>query len=260
MKAAVLEGLEKMVVKEVETPKITDDMIEKIVIANTKGFTGHAMGAGIEDVVAVKILQKGIVPPVANWKEEDPELGPLNLSKGGHYPVKYALRFAAGFGSQLTMALYRLNTSSNRFEGVKYENWLKSLGGSLATLEVVNKTLLLREDPSVVSQTTLPVNAPPKQQAVTATTNKELVQSIIQLISEKTGYPVEMIEPNMHLEEDLGIDTVKQAELFGLLRNQFNLPREEGVRIQDYYSVNKIAEYLSSRLGAGAVAEKRGEK
>ncbi len=237
--------------------KTFKDMIEKIVIANTKGFTGHAMGAGIEDVVAVKILQKGIVPPVANWKEEDPELGPLNLSKGGHYPVKYALRFAAGFGSQLTMALYRLNTSSNRFEGVKYENWLKSLGGSRATLEVVNKTLLLREDPSVVSQTTPPVSAPSKQQAVTATTDKELVQSIIQLISEKTGYPVEMIEPDMHLEEDLGIDTVKQAELFGLLRNQFNLPREEGVRIQDYYSVNKIAEYLSSRLGA--VAEKRGE-
>ncbi|NHJ38583.1 MAG: acyltransferase domain-containing protein, partial [Asgard group archaeon] len=85
-------------------------MTDKIVIANTKGFTGHAMGAGVEDVVAVKILEKGIVPPVANWKEIDPELGHLNLSKGGSYNVKYALRFAAGFGSQLTLALFKVNT------------------------------------------------------------------------------------------------------------------------------------------------------
>ena len=76
-------------------------------IANTKGFTGHAMGTGIEDVVAVKALETGCVPPVANFKEVDPELGPLNLSKGGAYPVEYALRLGAGFGSQISMTLLR---------------------------------------------------------------------------------------------------------------------------------------------------------
>ncbi|HLZ37305.1 MAG TPA: beta-ketoacyl synthase N-terminal-like domain-containing protein, partial [Mycobacteriales bacterium] len=65
---------------------------DSIVIANTKGFTGHAMGAGVEDVVAVKALETGIVPPVPNFKEPDPELGNLNLSQGGAYPVEYALR------------------------------------------------------------------------------------------------------------------------------------------------------------------------
>ena len=40
---------------------------DSIVIANTKGFTGHAMGAGIEDVVAIKALETGIVPPVPNY-------------------------------------------------------------------------------------------------------------------------------------------------------------------------------------------------
>ncbi len=78
-----------------------------IVITNTKGFTGHAMGAGIEDVVAVKALETGIVPPVPNYKEPDPELGELNLSQGGAYPVRHALRLAAGFGSQIAMSLLR---------------------------------------------------------------------------------------------------------------------------------------------------------
>ncbi|MGB9375740.1 MAG: beta-ketoacyl synthase N-terminal-like domain-containing protein, partial [Jiangellales bacterium] len=80
---------------------------DKIVITNTKGFTGHAMGAGVEDVVAVKALETGIVPPVPNYREPDPDLGQLNLSRGGSYPVSYALRLAAGFGSQIAMALLR---------------------------------------------------------------------------------------------------------------------------------------------------------
>ncbi len=83
------------------------DAADRIVIANTKGFTGHAMATGIEDVVAVKALETGCVPPVANFKEVDPELGPLNLSKGGAYPIEYALRLSAGFGSQVSMTVIR---------------------------------------------------------------------------------------------------------------------------------------------------------
>src|SRR4029077_16955265 len=87
--------------------RVFGDVADSIVIANTKGFTGHAMGTGIEDVVAVKALETGCVPPVANFKEVDPELGALNLSKGGVYPIEYALRLGAGFGSQISMTLLR---------------------------------------------------------------------------------------------------------------------------------------------------------
>src|SRR5205823_6426633 len=95
------------------------DAADRIVIANTKGFTGHAMGAGVEDVVAVKALETGVVPPVANFKEVDPELGPLNLSKGGIYPVEYALRFGAGFGSQISMTLLRRATATEAKDAVR---------------------------------------------------------------------------------------------------------------------------------------------
>ena len=80
---------------------------DAVVITNTKGFTGHAMGAGVEDVVAIKSLETGLVPPVPNYKVPDPELGRLNLSTGGSYPVEYALRLGAGFGSQIAMTLMR---------------------------------------------------------------------------------------------------------------------------------------------------------
>ena len=87
--------------------RVFGESANQIVIANTKGMTGHAMATGIEDVLAVKTLETGLVPPVANFKEVDPELGVLNLSKGGAYPVQYALHLGAGFGSQISMILLR---------------------------------------------------------------------------------------------------------------------------------------------------------
>lgn len=81
--------------------------LQHLLILNTKGFTGHPMGVSFEDVVAAEVLVKGVVPPIANFSEVDPALGPgLKFSQGGAYPAKYALRFAAGFGSHIALALY----------------------------------------------------------------------------------------------------------------------------------------------------------
>ncbi len=135
------------------------ELADRLVIANTKGFTGHPMGVGIEDVIAIKALETGLVPPVANFKEVDPELGALNLSKGGSYPVQYALRLAAGFGSQVSMALLRwLEPADGRRRGPEelgFEYRIQDRGawqGFLARvsghthpeLEVVQRTLRVR--------------------------------------------------------------------------------------------------------------------
>ena len=83
--------------------------ISSLVIINTKGFTGHPMGVSFEDTVAVEALRTGAAPAMPNWKEQDTHLGQLRLSAGGSLTPKprYALRFAAGFGSQVAFAMYR---------------------------------------------------------------------------------------------------------------------------------------------------------
>jgi len=78
-----------------------------VLIANTKGFTGHPMAVGVEDVMAVASLAQGLVPPIANYRVPDPALGDIQLSRGGSHTRKYAMRFAAGFGSQFTILLFR---------------------------------------------------------------------------------------------------------------------------------------------------------
>jgi hypothetical protein len=64
-----------------------------IVVANTKGFTGHPMGVGVEDVIAVKILEYGIVPPVPNFKEVDPTWA---AQPEPRRPLSGAVRAASG--------------------------------------------------------------------------------------------------------------------------------------------------------------------
>ena len=101
-----------------------------------------------------------MVPPVANFKEVDPELGPLNLSKGGAYPVEYALHLGAGFGSQISMICLRwvpaqdgVRRSPNAL-GYAYRiadrrvwnAWLSRMAGRpAADLEVVHRTLRVRD-------------------------------------------------------------------------------------------------------------------
>ena len=125
------------------------DAADRIVIANTKGYTGHPMGVGIETAAAVKILEHGIVPPVPNLREPDPELGPLNLSRGGPYPVQYALHLAAGFGSQVAMTLFRrVPGGLDRVDdAARYERWLADASGrDRAATEVVQRVLRVVDD------------------------------------------------------------------------------------------------------------------
>ncbi|MEO0338832.1 MAG: beta-ketoacyl synthase N-terminal-like domain-containing protein, partial [Bacteroidota bacterium] len=44
-----------------------------------------------------------------------------------------------------------------------------------------------------------------------------LKTSLLEVVSEKTGYPAEMLELNMDMEADLGIDSIKRVEIFGAL-------------------------------------------
>ena len=277
---------------------------DQIVIANTKGFTGHAMATGIEDVVAVKALETGYVPPVANFKEIDPELGALNLSRGGTSPVEYALRLGAGFGSQISMSLLhwvptkdgvRQNPNSLGYayrvvDRAAWNAWLSQVARHPdADLEVVRHTLRVRDQgtavrpvegapasvpipaPAPVLQSPKPTTAaaaaqpavtPPRSDVVQAKAtapsavtapcapSKQVVKGdpvrerILSLVAEKTGYPPDMLDLDLDLEADLGVDTVKQAEVFAAIREVYNIPRDENRKLRDYPTLGHVIRFV----------------
>jgi 3-oxoacyl-(acyl-carrier-protein) synthase/acyl carrier protein/phosphopantetheinyl transferase/NAD(P)-dependent dehydrogenase (short-subunit alcohol dehydrogenase family)/3-hydroxymyristoyl/3-hydroxydecanoyl-(acyl carrier protein) dehydratase len=219
---------------------------DSVVIANTKGFTGHPQGAGIEDAVVLKCLQRGQVPPIPNLKEPDAALGNLNLSKGGSYDIKFGLRLAAGFGSQVAMTFTELIARENeRYANqAQYDGWLASISGmNGATIEVQNRTLRIVDQGA-------PTREAPVAPAPIAIT--DTLPTVIKIVAEKTGYPTEMLEPDLDLEADLGIDTVKQAELFGELREHFGVAMSDDLKLSDYNTLQKVANYMGG--GATTIA------
>ncbi len=267
------------------------DAASDIVIANTKGFTGHPMGVGIEDALAVKVLESRVVPPIPNFREVDPELGTLNLSRGGSYPVDYALRFSAGFGSQLAITLYRRVAGKHErlVDASRYKDWLRVMSGYPdADTEVDHRTLRVRDQgvPSELAQSTgwkygqVPINrvmaaetsasattvapsyppagrhdpisvAPPSMStdAAAPAERSDLSARVLAIVAEKTGYPTDMLALDLDLEADLGIDTVKQAEIFAELRSVFGLPRRDDLKLRDYPTLERVIEYVRMALG-----------
>src|SRR5439155_1211957 len=72
----------------------------------------------------------------------------------------------------------------------------------------------------------------------------DVLSKLIGLVSAKTGYPKDLLDPNLDMEADLGIDTVKQAELFGEVRATYNIPLVEGLLIKDYPTLRKVAQFV----------------
>jgi NAD(P)-dependent dehydrogenase (short-subunit alcohol dehydrogenase family)/acyl carrier protein len=246
------------------------------------------MGVGVEDVVAIKALETGIVPPVPNFKEEDPELGPLNLSRGGLYQPRYALRLAAGFGSQISMSLLRwlappdgrrrapddLGYRHRIADRTLWSGWLARMGGHPdPELEVVQRTLRIRE-PLPAGAPVKPVQAPapvavavalqaaaPAQAPVTVKVDASppcavddpVAARVLAMVAEKTGYPAEMLGLDLDLEADLGVDTVKQAELFAMLREAYSIQRDDQVKLRDYPTLAHVIRFIHERSAANGM-------
>ena len=84
----------------------------------------------------------------------------------------------------------------------------------------------------------------------------EIKDLVLKLVSEKTGYPVEMLDLELDLEADLGIDTVKQAELFASVRTHYGIPRREDLRLADYNTLTRVIGFVTDALAAMRVPEK----
>ncbi len=55
-----------------------------------------------------------------------------------------------------------------------------------------------------------------------AVTQEDLVRQIVAIVSDRTGYPADMINEEMDLEADLGIDSIKRLEIFGAMFDQLS--------------------------------------
>ena len=271
---------------------------DRLVIANTKGFTGHPMGVGIEDASMFHGMKTGRIPPIANHKETDPELGALNLSKGGDYSnIQYGLRFAAGFGSQMALSFVRKwPIVGDRIDGQRFLAWTRNLANSEnVVMRILDNKLVSYVDgddnlhggvqgepwpitaawegkpsvvvspsaeapivqtaPAIVESVSQPTPKPETTVTPSPATNSDLTETVIGVVVNHTGYPADFVELDQDLEGELGIDTVKQAEIMADIREQFSLPLDEEFVLSDYPTLNHMIGYIQRMQGGTSAVQ-----
>ncbi|WP_218638813.1 acyl carrier protein, partial [Streptomyces acidiscabies] len=87
-------------------------------------------------------------------------------------------------------------------------------------------------------------------------------QVVLDIISERTGYPVDMIEPDLDLEADLSIDSIKRAEIAGELARRLGgstdlagLADDELEELTKARTAAAVTDWLTSRLSGPVAAE-----
>ena len=273
--------------------KTFTESTDKLVIANTKGFTGHPMGVGIEDASMIYGMLTNRIPPIANFKEKDESLGSLNLSKGGEYPeLQYAIRFGAGFGSQIALSMLRkLPISNPRISEQKLLSWNQNQaktkdvqfrilqqklvayvdvdenlhGGiagdaydfstqtasSILTENTTEKKTIIEEKPQVETPSIQEIVVEPQTSVPKMpmnSSNQGLIAKVVEVVVKHTGYPADFVELDQDLEGELGIDTVKQAEIMADIRDVFSLPVDESFILSEYPTLNHMIMYIENML------------
>ncbi len=83
----------------------------------------------------------------------------------------------------------------------------------------------------------------------------EMMPLLLGVVSDRTGYPAEMLSMEMELESDLGIDSIKRVEILSAMQDLVpDLPEVDLTVMASLATLGEIVDYLSSQLGARSTA------
>jgi NAD(P)-dependent dehydrogenase (short-subunit alcohol dehydrogenase family)/acyl carrier protein len=74
-----------------------------------------------------------------------------------------------------------------------------------------------------------------------------VVRRVLEVVAAQTGYPPEMLDLDLDLEADLGIDTVKQAETFAAIREEYGIGRDDSLALRDYPTLAAVVGFVRER-------------
>ncbi|MET9469686.1 SDR family NAD(P)-dependent oxidoreductase [Streptomyces sp. NPDC006544] len=68
-----------------------------------------------------------------------------------------------------------------------------------------------------------PASAPP---GASVRSSEDVMDVIVEIVHTRTGYPRDMLDPELDLEADLSVDSIKRVEIIGALADRIGLPRD----------------------------------
>ncbi|MCO8124050.1 SDR family oxidoreductase [Stieleria sp. TO1_6] len=108
--------------------------------------------------------------------------------------------------------------------------------------------------PAAVTPSGATVNAPetrqPTADASTDVDADALRQLMIDLLVDQTGYDESIIDMEADLESELGVDSIKRAQLLGELEQQFELPpiQQSDLKLADFPTLASIHDFIMDQV------------
>ncbi len=115
---------------------------------------------------------------------------------------------------------------------------LRTLAQIVGQLGATSRSAVANEEQQLRQLDSSDLDAAPSSTA-------DLQGALLEIVSDKTGYPAEMIEMEMDLEADLGIDSIKRVEILGGMQDRFpNLPQVDQDTLSELRTLTQIIDYL----------------
>ncbi|MCW9049582.1 MAG: SDR family NAD(P)-dependent oxidoreductase, partial [Deltaproteobacteria bacterium] len=112
-------------------------------------------------------------------------------------------------------------------------------------------------EPQAVTTAPSPAGEDPPVEKASEHQDTDIAPLLLAIIAEKTGYPVEMLELDMALDSDLGVDSIKRVEILSAIQAQ--VPDAPTIRPEDLAALQTLAqivEYLNAGRSSSAPQEK----
>ncbi|WP_199749930.1 type I polyketide synthase [Amycolatopsis sp. WAC 04169] len=87
---------------------------------------------------------------------------------------------------------------------------------------------------------------------------RPVFDTVVEVIGERTGYPVDMIEPDLDLEADLSVDSIKRAEIAGELATRLGLTDGDPEVLAKARTAAELADLLGGVPSGDRPAEESG--
>jgi acyl carrier protein len=119
----------------------------------------------------------------------------------------------------------------------------------------VEPTVKAKMDASVEkakeSPTATPMVEENQKPVATALAPEQFLQALLDVVADKTGYPLDLLEPQMDIETDLGIDSIKRVEILSALQERFpNLPEVDLSEVASLRTIAEIAAYIEKNASS----------
>ncbi len=91
--------------------------------------------------------------------------------------------------------------------------------------------------------------------AIATAVNGDMTETVRDIFAQVTRYPLEILDPTASLEEDLGIDSVKLGEIFGVIREKYQLSDKLNMSRESLRSIQSISQSLREYLAASPIPQ-----